>query len=373
VTADVGDLLRDRAPTVLAALVRRFGDFAVCEDAVQEALATAATRWPTEGLPRDPTGWLITVASRRRTEALRQAAARQRRERATAALAPPEPTATPGADDTLTLLPLCCHPALTPPSQVAVTLRAVGGLTTAEIARAFLVSEATIAQRISRAKKRIRDTGARFTLPPEERSRRIGAALNVLYLIFNEGHTASSGDELTRVDLTTEAIRLTREMKALVPDDGEVAGLLALMLLTDARRPARTAADGSLVPLAEQDRSTQRSPANTAPRRSGPTCWNAPATAPPPGTATGGHAAHPEPPRAALPRVLRLPAGVTGFRRAYGRTRREPPAAPTCRRAERTSAPRRPVLGDQIADEGEAHPQFAFQPTVSRRRVGDGE
>lgn len=254
-TAAIGELLRELAPKVLGALVRRFGDFAACEDAVQEALVTAAGRWPAEGLPDDPTGWLVTVAGRRRIEMLRRDAARQRREQATAALAGPQPEPPAGADDTLTLLLLCCHPALTPPSQVALTLRAVGGLTTAEIARAFLVPEATIAQRISRAKKRIRDSGARFALPPAgERARRIGAVLHALYLVFTEGHTASSGDALNRVDLTTEAIRLTRQMKALVPDDGEVAGLLALMLLTDARRPARTAPDGSLVPLAEQDR-----------------------------------------------------------------------------------------------------------------------
>jgi RNA polymerase sigma factor (sigma-70 family) len=255
VTADVGELLRELAPKVLGALVRRFGDFAACEDAVQEALVTAAGKWPATGLPDDPTGWLVTVAGRRRIEMLRRDAARQRREQATATLAGPPPAPAASDDDTLTLLLLCCHPALTPPSQVALTLRAVGGLTTAEIARAFLVPEATIAQRISRAKKRIRDSGARFALPPaDERARRIGAVLHVLYLVFTEGHTASSGDALHRVDLTAEAIRLTRQVKALVPDDGEVAGLLALMLLTDARRPARTAPDGSLVPLAEQDR-----------------------------------------------------------------------------------------------------------------------
>jgi RNA polymerase sigma factor (sigma-70 family) len=251
------DLLRELAPRVLAVLVRRRGDFDACEDAVQEALLAAAVQWPAEGLPDNPAGWLVTVASRRLTERRRREQARRRREEAAAALSPsaaPEPV--PAVDDTLTLLLLCCHPSLTPVSQVALTLRAVGGLTTAEIARALLVPEATVAQRISRAKQRIKASGARFRLPPPaERAQRVAAVLHVLYLIFNEGYTASSGPALHRVELTGEAIRLARELHRRLPDDGEVAGLLALLLLTDARRPARTRPDGSLVPLAEQDRS----------------------------------------------------------------------------------------------------------------------
>jgi RNA polymerase sigma factor (sigma-70 family) len=247
--------LRELAPQVLALLIRRHGQFDACEDAVQEALLAAALQWPVEGLPDNPKGWLITAASRRLIELWRNESARHRREQAVAAWGPPEPLPVSGIDDTLTLLLLCCHPALTEPSQVALTLRAVGGLTTAEIARAFLVPEATIAQRISRAKQRIRAAGATFRMPPpEERASRLAAVLPVLYLIFNEGYTASSGDALHRVELTAEAIRLTRQLHVELPDDGEVAGLLALMLLTDARRPARTRADGALIPLAEQDR-----------------------------------------------------------------------------------------------------------------------
>jgi RNA polymerase sigma factor (sigma-70 family) len=253
--AEVEDLLRELAPQVLAVLVRRSGDFDGCEDAVQEALLAAATQWPAEGVPGNPKGWLITVASRRLTELWRNESARRRRERTAAAQTPPGPELAPAVDDALALLLLCCHPSLKPVSQVALTLRAVGGLTTAEIARAFLIPEATVAQRISRAKQRIRSGGAEFRMPPpQERAERIGAVLHVLYLIFNEGYTASSGTALHRVELTSEAIRLTRQLHQLLPDDGEVAGLLALMLLTDARRPARTRADGTLVPLAEQDR-----------------------------------------------------------------------------------------------------------------------
>jgi RNA polymerase sigma factor (sigma-70 family) len=253
---EVEDLLRELAPQVLGLLVRRFGGFDTCEDAVQEALLAAAVQWPSQGVPGNPTGWLITVASRRRTELWRSDSARRRREETATALAPPEPEPVPGVDDTLTLLLLCCHPSLTPVSQVALTLRAVGGLSTAEIARAFLVPEATVAQRISRAKQRIKSSGAEFRMPPPpERSQRVAAVLHVLYLIFNEGYTASSGSALHRVELTTEAIRLTRQLRQRLPSDGEVAGLLALMLLTDARRPARTRPDGALVPLAEQDRS----------------------------------------------------------------------------------------------------------------------
>ena len=253
--AELGDLLRELTPRVLGALVRRYGDFDLCEDAVQEALLAAAIQWPSEGTPANPRGWLITVAARRRIELWRSDSARRRREQTAAMLDLPNPEPAPAADDTLTLLLLCCHPALTPVSQVALTLRAVGGLTTAEIARAFLVPEATVAQRISRAKQRIKASGAEFRMPqPAERTERIAAVLHVLYLVFNEGYTASSGPALHRVDLTAEAIRLTRQLRQLLPEDGEVAGLLALMLLTDARRPARTRSDGALVPLAEQDR-----------------------------------------------------------------------------------------------------------------------
>jgi RNA polymerase sigma factor (sigma-70 family) len=254
VTAAVEDLLRELAPRVLGVLVRRTGDFETCEDAVQEALLAASAQWPAEGVPANPTGWLVTVASRRRTELWRNETARRRREVAvfTAAVEPEPPS---GVDDTLTLLTLCCHPALTAASQVALTLRAVGGLTTAEIARALLVPEATVAQRISRAKQRIRASGARFTPPgPDERADRLAAVLHVLYLIFTEGHTASSGTSLQRVELTAEAIRLARQLRRAVPEDGEVTGLLALLLLTDARRAARTTAEGNLVPLTAQDR-----------------------------------------------------------------------------------------------------------------------
>jgi RNA polymerase sigma factor (sigma-70 family) len=258
-TPDIERLLRELAPQVLGALVRRGGDFDTSEDAVQEALLAAATQWLSDGVPANPRGWLTTVASRRRIELWRNESARRRREQGVASFAEP-PQATIDAaleqDDSLKLLLLCCHPSLTAPSQVALTLRAVGGLTTAEIARAFLVPEPTIAQRISRAKQRIRETGAAFRLPePEERRERVAAVLHVLYLIFNEGYTATSGPSLTRVELSTEAIRLAGQLRTLLPDDGEVAGLLALMLLTDARRRARTAPDGAIVPLADQDRS----------------------------------------------------------------------------------------------------------------------
>ena len=256
---EIEQLLRTLAPAVLGPLVRRYGGFDTCEDAVQEALLAAARQWPAEGVPENPRGWLATVAARRRIELLRADTARARREQAAAALEPPDLAPAPGADDTLTLLMLCCHPALSRPSQVALTLRAVGGLRTAEIARAFLVPESTIGQRISRAKARIKAEGARFRdPPPEDRPQRLAAVLEVLYLIFNEGYTASEGDALHRVELTAEAIRLTRQLHDEVPRDdpqtGEVAGLLALMLLTDARRPARQDEEGRLVPLAEQDR-----------------------------------------------------------------------------------------------------------------------
>jgi RNA polymerase sigma factor (sigma-70 family) len=265
-SADVAieDLLRELTPQVLGALVRRHGRFDACEDAVQEALLAAATQWPADGLPDNPRGWLIAVANRRLVDHIRSESARRRREDATAAASPSDELLAPAADlapgderdDTLTLLFLCCHPELSAPSQIALTLRAVGGLTTAEIARAFLVPEATMAQRISRAKQRIRESGSQFAPPPEfERAERLQAVMQVLYLIFNEGYTASAGQRLLRGELTLEAIRLTRTIHELLPDDGEVAGLLALMLLTEARRGARTRPDGSLVPLAEQDRS----------------------------------------------------------------------------------------------------------------------
>jgi RNA polymerase sigma factor (sigma-70 family) len=261
--AGAEDQLRSLAPRVLGAIVRRYGHFDQSEDAVQEALLAAAMQWPEQGVPENPRGWLITVASRRLMDELRSEEARRRREDAAAAQVPSDKTVAPAPgeeqlpdqDDTLILLFLCCHPALSPASQIALTLRAVGGLTTAQIARAFLVPEPTMAQRISRAKQRIKATGIPFHLPPEpERAERLAAVLHVLYLIFNEGYTASSGPDLLRSELTAEAIRLTREVRRLLPEDGEVAGLLALMLLTDARRPARTRPDGALIPLAEQDR-----------------------------------------------------------------------------------------------------------------------
>jgi RNA polymerase sigma factor (sigma-70 family) len=255
-TTNVERLLRENAPQALGALVRRYGSFDTCEDAMQEALLAASVQWRSQGVPNNPKGWLITVASRRLIELWRSDSARARREETAALQAAHIPDPAPSADDSLTLLFLCCHPSLTRTSQVALTLRAVGGLTTAEIARAFLVPETTVAQRISRAKQRIAASGAEFRLPPKhERSERMAAVLEVLYLIFNEGHTASAGVALNRVELTSEAIRLTRQLWAQVPDDGEVAGLLALLLLTDARRPARTTPEGALVPLAEQDRS----------------------------------------------------------------------------------------------------------------------
>jgi RNA polymerase sigma factor (sigma-70 family) len=262
--AAVEDLLRGLVPPVLGALVRRYGHFDAAEDAVQEALLAASLQWPQQGLPANPRAWLITVASRRLTDQLRADAARQRREATAVALMLPEDLLAPSADDeraadrddTLSLLFLCCHPALSPTSQVALTLRAVGGLTTAEIAGAFLVPEATMGQRISRARQRIQVTGIPFRMPrQEEWDRRLGVVLRVLYLIFNEGYAVTSGPDLQRTDLTAEAIRLTRAVHDLLPDDGEVAGLLALMLLTDARSAARTLADGTPVPLAEQDRS----------------------------------------------------------------------------------------------------------------------
>ena len=252
--AGIEDLLREQAPQVLGVLVRRFGDFDSAEDAVQEALIAAARHWPAEGVPANPRGWLIQTAVRKMTDQLRSEQARRRREDAAAMAGPPDVDVT-GRDDTLILLFMCCHPALTPASAIALTLRAAGGLTTAEIAKAFLVPESTMAQRISRAKQRIKASGVPFGMPEgEERAQRLRSVLHVLYLIFNEGYASSIGADLHRTELSGEAIRLARMMHATLPGDGEVTGLLALMLLTDARRPARTGAGGELIPLAEQDR-----------------------------------------------------------------------------------------------------------------------
>jgi RNA polymerase sigma factor (sigma-70 family) len=255
--------LRELAPQVLGAVVRRYGDFGAAEDAVQEALVAAALQWPRTGEPDDPRAWLIQVAARKLTDQVRSESARRRREAKIVLETPPEENVAPPpdeapaeGDDSLVLLFMCCHPALTRPSAIALTLRAVGGLTTAEIARAFLVPEATMAQRISRAKQSIKSSGVGFVLPrPEERSASLGAVLHVLYLIFNEGYATSSGPTHQRVDLSSEAIRLARATHELLPESGEVSGLLALMLLTDARRAARSGPSGEIVPLDEQDRS----------------------------------------------------------------------------------------------------------------------
>jgi RNA polymerase sigma factor (sigma-70 family) len=259
--AEVEDLLRLLAPQVLGAVVRRYGHFDSAEDATQEALIAAAAQWPDRGIPDHPRGWLITVASRRLTDLLRADQARQRREDTVARWVLPEQWLAAGADapadrdDTLILLFMCCHPALTPASQIALTLRAVGGLTTAEIARAFLVPEPTMTRRISRAKQQIKDSAVPFgTSAGQERAGRLAAVLHVLYLIFSEGYASTSGPSLHRVELAAEAIRLTRVVHRLLPEDGEVAGLLALMLLTDARRPARAGPTGELIPMAGQDR-----------------------------------------------------------------------------------------------------------------------
>ena len=261
VAISIGRLLRDLAPQVLGALTRRHGDFTDAEDAVQEALIAAAAQWPAEGIPSNPRGWLYQVATRRLTDHVRSEMARRRREDVVAtesddAVAPaPDADGDVEQDDTLVLLFMCCHPALTPASAISLTLRAVGGLTTAEIANAFLVPEATMAQRISRAKGSIKTSKVAFRMPNEaERSERLSAVLHILYLIFNEGYTSSVGTDLQRTDLANESIRLTRAVHRLLPDVGEVAGLLALMLLTDARKAARTGPHGELIPLDEQDR-----------------------------------------------------------------------------------------------------------------------
>jgi RNA polymerase sigma factor (sigma-70 family) len=259
----IGHLLRDLAPQVLGAVARRHGDFAAAEDAVQEALIAAATQWPVDGVPRNARGWLYHVAMRRMLDQVRSEMARRRREDAVARERWSGETFAASLvgeieaheDDTLVLLFMCCHPALTAPSAIALTLRAVGGFTTAEIAKAFLVPEATMAQRISRAKQSIKASGVPFSMPTEhERAERLSAVQHVLYLIFSEGYTSSTGHDLHRTELSGEAIRLTRLLHGLLPDDAEVAGLLALMLLTDARRAARTGAAGELIPLDEQDR-----------------------------------------------------------------------------------------------------------------------
>src|ERR1700722_17290272 len=259
---EVEDLLRQLAPQVLGAVVRRYGHFEEAEDATQEALVAAAARWPGEGRPDHPRGWLITGAPRRLTALLRADQARRRREDTVARwvlpddwLAPPADRPPADHDDTLILLFLCCHPALTPASQIALTLRAVGGLATAEIARAFLVPETTMTRRISRAKQQIKASMVPFRMPAAaERGGRLAAVLHVLYLIFTEGYASTSGPSLHRTELAAEAIRLARLVHRLLPEDGEVTGLLALMLLTDARRPARTGPGGELIPMAEQDR-----------------------------------------------------------------------------------------------------------------------
>jgi RNA polymerase sigma factor (sigma-70 family) len=256
-------LLRDLAPQVLGVMIRRFRDFAAAEDAVQEALVAAADQWPREGVPDEPRAWLIHVASRRITDHVRAETARRRREALVVSLMSPEERLALAADDeeraphddALVLLFMCCHPALSTASAIALTLRAVGGLTTAEIAKAFLVPEATMAQRISRAKQSIQASGVPFAMPTaEDGEKRLGAVLHILYLIFSEGYAASSGPELQRTDLSGEALRLTRMLHKLLPDDGEIAGLLGLMLLNDARRAARTGPEGELIPLDEQDR-----------------------------------------------------------------------------------------------------------------------
>jgi predicted RNA polymerase sigma factor len=257
------DLLRQLAPQVLGALVRRYGHFDTAEEATQEALLAASAQWPEDGIPDHPRGWLITVASRRLTDLLRSEQARQRREERVAQwtlpdhwLAPAADSPAAGSDDTLVLLFMCCHPALSIASQIALTLRAVGGLASAEIARAFLVPGSTMTRRISRAKQSIKDSGVPFAMPPgPQQAERLSAVLHVLYLIFNEGYASTSGPRLQRAELSAEAIRLARMVYRLLPGDSEVAGLLALMLLTDARRPARTGSHGELIPMAEQDRS----------------------------------------------------------------------------------------------------------------------
>ncbi len=262
VDLDLQRLLRELAPQALASVVRRSRDFASAEDAVQEALIAAATQWPREGAPDNPCGWLIRVAARRMTDQLRADGARQKREATVVSWVPADEQWALTAEDhdsgleTLDLLFVCCDPTLSAASAIALTLRAVGGLTTGEIAKAFLVPEATMAQRIRRAKQTIKAAGSSFQRPSDQdRAARLGAVTHVLYLIFSEGYAVSAGPALQRTDLSNEALRLTRLLRRLVPDDCEVAGLLALMLLTDARREARAGPAGELVPLDQQDRS----------------------------------------------------------------------------------------------------------------------
>lgn len=255
-TGSTEGLLRELAPQVLGAIVRRYGNFADAEDAVQDALVTAATAWPANGVPENTLGWLIRVASRRMMDQFRRDANRRQREDLAASWSMVGPDPVSGRDDTMILMFMCCHPLLSPASAISLTLRAVGGLTTREIAAAFLVPESTMAQRISRAKAKVKGSETPFALPsPEEQAKRLRAVLHVLYLLFNEGYATSGGPDLARTDLSSEAIRLCRIVHVARSDDPEVAGLFALMLLTDARRPARTRPDGELVPLAEQDRS----------------------------------------------------------------------------------------------------------------------
>jgi RNA polymerase sigma factor (sigma-70 family) len=257
------DLLRRLTPQVLGAVVRRYGNFDLAEDATQEALLAAYVQWSRDGLPENPKAWLITVAARRLTDLLRSDQARRRREETVAQWAVAETREPPGAehrladaDDTLILLYMCCHPSLPIASQIGLTLRAVGGLTTAEIARAFLTSEATVTRRITRSKQSIKDSGLPFTMPgAAELPSRLDVVLRVLYLIFNEGYASTMGTNLQRVDLAEEAIRLARTLHASLAEDSEVTGLLALMLLTHARHRARSGPDGALIPMSEQDRS----------------------------------------------------------------------------------------------------------------------